>query len=99
MSNDKQKAQAARRAGVLARVMDSLSIFTTWLVKARREKSEKRKSRAAENAKALIDGGTIRVWRWDRLKTQAHTKSEARAAFKKRLALKRLPIGANVVAV
>ncbi len=53
----------------------------------------------AKKAKPIPDTGKIKTWRWDSHKTTAHTKSEARAQFKAKLGLKRLPIGANVVAV
>ena len=39
----------------------------------------------------------MKRWRWDNHTTIAHTKSEARSQFKKKLGLDRLPIGANVV--
>lgn len=38
-----------------------------------------------------------RHWAYGEMFTQAHTKSEARAHFKRRLGLDRLPIGAVVV--
>lgn len=37
------------------------------------------------------------TWYYRGLETQAHTKSEARAHFKRRLHLRRLPVGAKVV--
>src|SRR6185436_13779025 len=37
------------------------------------------------------------VWRWEKHSALAYTKSEARAEFKRKPGLKRLPIGANVV--
>jgi hypothetical protein len=37
------------------------------------------------------------TWYYRGLETQAHTKSEARAHFKRKLHLRRLPVGAKVV--
>lgn len=37
------------------------------------------------------------TWYYRGLETQAHTKSEARAHFKRRLHLRRLPVGSKVV--
>ena len=54
---------------------------------------------AEPKAKPIADTGKLKTWRWDSHKATAHTKSEARAKFKAKLGLKRLPIGANVVAV
>jgi hypothetical protein len=58
---------------------------------ARKEKVGKRKSQNA----AALSKGKFR-WRWDNHKVLANSKSEARSILKKKLGLKRLPIGANI---
>jgi hypothetical protein len=40
-----------------------------------------------------------RLWNWNGITVKAHTRSEARAAFKRQLGVKRLPPRTNVVAV
>lgn len=39
------------------------------------------------------------VWRYDEWTVKARTKSEARARLKRLLGLKRLPVGAQIIAV
>jgi hypothetical protein len=76
-----------------------LSVYATirgGMTRQRESRKEGMAKRRAVNSLALAEGKGLRAWRWDGHRTKAHTKSEARAAFKAMLGLRRLPVGANV---
>lgn len=97
---DPAAQREARRTKAVARAetLKASRGFNLGGLSAERRARQAKVTRKTERVAVLKTGGKF-LWRWEKHKCRANTKSEARARFKQSLGLAKLPPGANVVKV